>query len=92
MPKWYKLAGSELYLDFEQNNLRPQIIFEQIESDDTEIVLESIDVPIEDSPDQFILYNNPDNPTIPSDTILSYQGGYHYVYHNDTIVDFSFFF
>lgn len=91
MPKWFKLGGSDLYLDFQQNNLRPKIIFEQIESSDTNILSEAIDIAIEDASDQFILYYNPEDPSIPSDTILTFQGGYHYIYHCDTIVDSIYF-
>lgn len=91
LPKWYRIKGPERHLDFEQDNLRPRIIFERIESVSHEVVTSIVDDPLADSPDQYILYNDPEDPTIPTDTIQSYYGGYHYVYEEGVIVDSLFY-
>ncbi len=91
LPKWTRIKGPERHLDFMQDNNRPKIMFERLESSGTEIINTIVDDPIDDSPDQLELYHDPDEPTNPTDTILTFQGGYHYVYDGSEIVDSVYF-
>jgi hypothetical protein len=86
-PGWYRIPGPELHGDFEQVNLRPQIRFERLETTflftDTIVVRDSV----ADAGVQLVLYENEEDPTVPTDTIAVYEAGYRYVYREATRVD-----
>ncbi|MEA3505519.1 MAG: LamG-like jellyroll fold domain-containing protein [Bacteroidota bacterium] len=87
LPSWYKIPGNDLKMDFEKSAFRPEVIFERLESDNYQFVTTMITDSIADSKVQ-IVYFDEENPTIPTDTIETYLGGYRYVYNDNQIVDF----
>ncbi len=87
LPGWYPVTGPETYLGFRQYNLRPIIIFERLESGNPEIIEEIVMDSLMNAPVQVILFEDINDPTIPSDTIISWRAGYQPVYENRTVVD-----
>ena len=87
LPAWSRIHGPALHMDFLQNNDRPQIRFERLET--TQLLIDSVYVTdsTENSMVQLVLFDDPDNPPEPTDTILVYQAGYTYVYQDHEIVD-----
>jgi len=87
LPFWYRIRGPEVYLGFHQSNIRPWIQFERIESSNVNVVYENVIDSVADSPMQIVLFENLDEPTIPTDTVLYWEAGTKYVYENWQIVD-----
>lgn len=87
LPAWYRITGPEVYLGFHQSNIRPWIQFERIESSGVNVVYENVVDSIADSPIQIVLFENLDDPTTPTDTVLYWKAGNRYVYENWNIVD-----
>jgi len=87
LPAWYRITGSEIYLGFNQSNVRPWIQFERIESSGVNIVYENVLDSLVDSPTQIVLFENLDDPVSPTDTVLYWIAGNKYVYENWHIVD-----
>ena len=87
LPGFYPVRGPEIYLGFQQNNLRPDIIFERIESSGTEILEETMLDSVTTAPVQVVLFDNPDDPTLPTDTITRWLAGYRPVFDNWQKVD-----
>jgi len=86
LPSWSKISGNDLKMDFEKEGFIPEIIFERLESDNSQLQETVIIDSIRDSKIQ-IVYFNADSPTVAVDTISTYTGGYRYVYHNNQIID-----
>ncbi|NTV83122.1 MAG: LamG domain-containing protein [Bacteroidales bacterium] len=86
-PNWYQVSGPELYYGFEQYNYRPYVTFERLESSGPVVTETIIRDSVMNSPTQIVMFENPNNPTIPSDTVTAWQGGYQPVYENWTVVD-----
>ena len=87
LPSRYAVTGPEIFLGFNQSNIRPWIQFERLESSGTNIDYEQVIDSTADSPTQIVLFENPDDPTVPTDTVLVWQAGTRYVYKNWHIVD-----
>ncbi len=87
LPSKYAVTGPEVYMGFQQSNIRPWIQFERLESSNVNIEYEQIVDSVADSPTQLVLFENPNDPTIPTDTMLIWQAGERYVYENWKIVD-----
>jgi len=87
LPSKYAIKGSEIYMGYYQSNIRPWIQFERLESTNVNIVYEQVIDSIPDAPTQLVLFENLEEPTIPTDTILIWQAGERYVYENWQIVD-----
>jgi len=86
-PSWYRIRGPEVYTSFELTNARSLIYFKRIET--SQVILDyenSLDT-ISNALVQLVLFEDPENPTIPTDTIEKYKAGYSYVYENWQIVD-----
>jgi len=86
-PDWYPVQGPEIFLGFQQYNLRPNIIFERLETGTPEITETRILESLPDSPTQVILFENADDPTVATDTITGWLAGYRPVYENWKRVD-----
>ncbi|MCD4682930.1 MAG: T9SS type A sorting domain-containing protein, partial [Bacteroidales bacterium] len=65
----------------------PWIQFERLESSNVSIIYEQVIDSVADTPTQLVLFENPNDPTIPTDTMLIWQAGTRYVYENWQIVD-----
>jgi len=87
LPGWFRLPGPDMHGDFMQNNERPQIYFDQLEA--TNMVIDTLIVrdSIMNSPVQLILFDNPDNPPVATDTISVYRSEFTYVYQQGIKVD-----
>lgn len=87
LPNRYPVQGPEIYLGFHQSNIRPLIIFERLNSPG--VVTEFVNVvdSIADSQLQLVLFENPEDPTIPTDTVNYWQAGWRYVYEDWNKVD-----
>ncbi len=90
LPSFYRIKGPELFSGFVQNNLRPQIIFERIESGNTDVVSNMVMDSIAMAPVQLLLFEYSDDPTVPADTLTCWREGYSYVYENYVVVDSVF--
>jgi concanavalin A-like lectin/glucanase superfamily protein/type IX secretion system substrate protein/peptide-N-glycosidase F-like protein len=91
-PAWHRIRGSEKHLDFRASKLRPNIVFEQLESSNIQVQENYILDTIFHSLTQIVLFENGEDPTIPIDTISTYIGGYHYIYNEENqIVDSIYF-
>jgi hypothetical protein len=86
-PNWYPVMGPEIYTGYYQYNLRPVIIFERLESSGIEISEEPLWDTLMNAPTQLVLFENPDDPTVPTDTITGWQAGFQPVYENWSVVD-----
>ncbi|MBN1339272.1 MAG: T9SS type A sorting domain-containing protein [Bacteroidales bacterium] len=91
LPNRYRIQGHEIFMGFEQYNLRPWIIFERLESGSTQIVDHIVMDTVINSKTQVILYSDPNDPTIPTDTLYKWQAGHHYVYDQWQKVDSVWF-
>jgi hypothetical protein len=91
LPNWYPVRGPEIFLGYAQCNLRPDIIFERLESSGVQLFEEQVRDSVMNTQTQMILFENPGDPTIPTDTITSYRAGYQYVYENWKVVDSVWF-
>jgi len=91
LPTWTRIPGPDLHGDFVQNNERPQVIFEQLET--TQLIVDTLIVTDStmNSPVQLILYDDPEDPPVPTDTIAVYKAGYTYVYQEGEVVDSVWF-
>ncbi len=82
LPAYYRIQGEELQTDFDTSYVRPRIVFENLTTtaliEELSIVTDSTENP----PVQYILYNDPDDPLIATDTLSGYQAGYSYVYED----------
>lgn len=87
LPSMYAITGTEIYLGFHQSNIRPAIQFERLESSNVNITFNQVIDSIADSPTQLVLFENLNEPTIPTDTILVWQAGNRFVYENWKIID-----
>ncbi|MCD4730555.1 MAG: T9SS type A sorting domain-containing protein, partial [Bacteroidales bacterium] len=87
LPDRYAITGPEIFLGFHQSNIRPWIQFERLESSNINIDYLQVIDSIADSPTQLVLFENLDDPTIPTDTILVWQAGTRYVYENWKVID-----
>jgi len=90
-PSWYRIRGPEVYTSFELTNARPRIYFKRIETSGLILDYENILDTISNAPVQLVLFEDPDDPTFPTDTIEKYQAGYSYVYENWHIIDSVWF-
>jgi hypothetical protein len=86
-PGWYPVQGPEIYLGFQQYNLRPQIIFERLETSGPEITDTQVLDSIPNAPTQVVLFEDLENPTVPTDTVTGWQAGWQPVYENWQLVD-----
>jgi len=91
LPSWHLVTGPEKYMGFTQNNTRPQILFEKIEYSSIQEIVEVVVDSVQNSATQLVLFDNEDDPTIPTDTITSFLGGYMPVYDHDTVYDYVYF-
>ncbi len=91
LPSWQRIPGPDLHGDFTQNNDRPQIVFEQLET--TDLVIDTIIVTdsLAQAPVQIVLFENQEDPTIPTDTLNVYRAGNSYVYQEGVVVDTVWF-
>lgn len=87
LPNKCAITGPEIYLGFQQSNIRPLIQFERLESSNINVQYVQVIDSIADSPTQIILFENLAEPTVPTDTILIWQAGASYVYENWKIID-----
>jgi hypothetical protein len=87
LPTWHKISGPERFMGFHQSNIRPLIEFYRLESSGVGYIYENVVDSVINSPVQIILFENPDEPTVPTDTITRQRAGYTYVYENWNIVD-----
>ncbi|MCF8388731.1 MAG: hypothetical protein K9G47_12690, partial [Bacteroidales bacterium] len=87
-PSLKKIRADRKYLDPMVSNLRPNIIFERIESSTVDVDEEMVYDSVAASPVQIVMFQDGDDPTIPVDTISKYLGGYHYILNEEgNIVD-----
>ena len=86
-PNHYALRGPELFMGFIQYNLRPAIIFERLESSGIQITETQVPDTILNAPTQVVMFENPDDPTVPTDTITAWTAGYQPVYDGWDQVD-----
>ncbi|MFC2101861.1 LamG-like jellyroll fold domain-containing protein [Bacteroidota bacterium] len=91
LPSWQRVPGPSLHGDFVQENLRPQLLLEQLES--TSLVVDTLIVTdsLANAPVQIVLYENTQDPTIPTDTLAIYRAGNSYVYQEGNVVDTVWF-
>jgi hypothetical protein len=82
LPFRYPVHGPEIYLDFQQSNIRPLVEFVRIESSSILVVTQNVYDSIPDSPLQIILYGDPDEPALVTDTVYYWEAGWRYVYEN----------
>ncbi len=86
-PDRLKIRGKDLFLDLAQDNLRPCIRFERLESNNPiqhqEFVLDSL----LSSPTHLVVYNQDDEITVADDTISVWVAGYRPVYEGCELVD-----
>ena len=61
----------------------PKVVFYRLESSAIENIDNWITYTKENTPSEFVLYDDPDDPLIPTDTTLFYESGYQYVYNPD---------
>ncbi|MEZ5195644.1 MAG: LamG-like jellyroll fold domain-containing protein [Bacteroidales bacterium] len=87
LPSWYPITGPEIYLGFQQSNVRPMIQFERLESSSVNVEYENVVDSIPDSQLQIVLFENVNEPTIPTDTLYYWHAGTRYVYENWQVVD-----
>jgi hypothetical protein len=87
LPNWYPVQGPEIYLGYYQYNLRPVIIFERLESSSVQITEETMRDSVLNSQTQVILFENLDEPTVPTDTISAWKAGWQPVYENWQLID-----
>jgi len=87
LPQYYRLQGEELQTDFDTTSLRPRLIFENLVTSDLHQEIVSVIDSIANPPVEYILFNNPANPLISTDTVKRYQAGYTWVYDNWQKVD-----
>ncbi|MDX9906116.1 MAG: LamG-like jellyroll fold domain-containing protein [Bacteroidales bacterium] len=86
-PGFYPLRGPEVNMGFEQDNNRPNIIFERIVSSAIDVSEETVIDSLADAPLQIVRFSDPDNPTVPTDTIERWVAGFKPVYENWIVVD-----
>jgi hypothetical protein len=87
LPSWHKIKGPERFMGFHQSNIRPLIKFVRLESSEIQLEFENIVDSVVNSPVQIILFENPDDPTLATDTITRWRAGNSFIYENWTIVD-----
>ncbi len=87
LPNWYPVRGAEIFLGFGQYNLRPVIIFERLGSGNVQVVAEQVRDSVMNTRTQIVLFENADDPVLPTDTISKYRAGYQYVFENWQKVD-----
>ena len=86
-PLWHQVPGPQKHLNFQQNNIRPQIIFETIVYSSLQEVVNIVMDSTQNSLVQIIKFEDVNDPTIPTDTISIHRGGYMPVYDSDTIYE-----
>jgi|AntRauTorcE11898_2_1112593.scaffolds.fasta_scaffold01228_8 hypothetical protein len=89
-PTWQRKKGHNKVRDFQRHPFRPDVIFEQITAQQTTSEEIMVYDTIHESKKQYVQFDE-DHPTQPTDTLSSYLGGYHYVYHDGQIVDSNYF-
>jgi hypothetical protein len=87
LPNRYPVPGPEIFLDFHQSNVRPMIQFERLLSSSVIVGYENVVDSLADSQLQIVLFENSDEPTVPTDTVYFWKAGTRYVYENWQIVD-----
>ena len=87
LPSWFPVSGPGIFLDFHQSNLRPWIQFERLESSSVNIECENVVDSIADGQLQIVLFENLDEPTVPTDTVYYGKAGTRYVYEDWKVVD-----
>jgi hypothetical protein len=87
LPNHYPIQGSEIYMGFHQSNIRPMITFERLVSSGNLVEYVDVTDSIADSQLQIILFGNPNEPTVPTDTVYYWKAGKRYVYKNWQVVD-----
>ena len=90
-PSWYRVKGPELFLPFYQNNIRPQISFINLQHSSSQIFSELLIDSTLNAKTQLVLFEDENQPTLPTDTIEFWLAGYKYVYENDSIIDSVYF-
>ena len=90
-PGWYRVKGPDLFLPFYQNNIRPQISFVNLQYSSSQIISELLIDSTQNAKTQLILFEDENEPTIPTDTIDFWLGGYEYIFENDSIIDSVYF-
>lgn len=87
LPNRYRIRGPEIFLGFEQYNLRPYIMFQRLESSSVQVEEQAVMDTVMNTQTQIILFQDPDDPTIPTDTVYYWEAGYQYVYEGWQVVD-----
>ncbi|MBI9034751.1 MAG: hypothetical protein JEZ03_09805, partial [Bacteroidales bacterium] len=91
LPQYEKIKGPDFFTGFSQNNFRPTIIFERIETENQEIISTIVMDSIALAPNQILVFEDGDNVTIPVDTLEIWREGYTYIYQAGQIYDSVFF-
>ncbi len=87
LPTWYKIPGPETYLGFQQNNMRPQIVFERLTYSTMQELTDIVSDSLQNSQVQIILFEDLEDPTTPTDTITTWRAGYSFVYQEGEVID-----
>lgn len=86
-PNRYRIRGPEIFLGYQQNNLRPQVIFERLISSGAQVQEITVKDSVLNTRLQVIQFENPAEPTVATDTITAWEAGYQPVYENWVKVD-----
>lgn len=79
----YEQYGGEQITGFIPINYQPRVMFYRLESENVESSDEWVVYNHKNAPSQFLLFENPDDPTTPTDTTLFFEAGYQYIYNPD---------
>lgn len=80
IPQWQRLQACDMFRNFVPLKARPQIIFEKgvfTSHIDSTLLIDSVPSAVS----QVVLYNNPSNPTIATDTMYVWASGYNYIFN-----------
>ncbi|MCK5840393.1 MAG: LamG domain-containing protein, partial [Bacteroidales bacterium] len=84
---WYKIPGPETYLGFQQNNMRPQIVFERLTYSTMQELTDIVTDSLQNSLTQIILFEDLEDLTTPTDTITTWRAGDSFVYQEGEVID-----
>ncbi|MFH1119722.1 MAG: LamG-like jellyroll fold domain-containing protein [Bacteroidota bacterium] len=82
LPQYYRIQGEELQTGFDTTSLRPMVVFENLITSSLNHEIITVLDTVENAPLEYILFDDPGNPLIATDTIRKHQAGFSWIYDN----------
>ncbi|PLX00099.1 MAG: hypothetical protein C0593_01745 [Marinilabiliales bacterium] len=79
----YQQYGGEQITGFLHMGFQPKVLFYRLESENMDVSEEWVVYERENAPSQFVHFELPEDPTLPTDTTTFYEAGYQYIYNPD---------